>query len=1277
MEKLDLSDTAGVVSWHNRFELYCKTNKDIKAHNKIAFYLTNIGKEAYDLLVDLAFPKDVELLGVSELRDLLVNHIQPPNFEATERDKFNNLMRKPTETFRQFIVNVKHQAAKCNFAANLETMMRDRLIAGCNDTRVKRKLLAEKALTYNEARIILEEHDNISRALHDDSFPEVMYTRQTHNASVRTSHASQQQQQHRLVSRVPPRSQRQQQSSTAHSKQPKFGSCLSCGGEHLRQTCKFRNSKCYKCHKLGHISKVCRSISTKFVISSKDESLSDIEACDIINTFHVTSHSHLIHHMTFENGNTFPFIIDTGSPINFMPLSKFEELQLGRKEDLQRTNTTIRGVSGQHLPVIGKTDIPTDGTSVTFFVTKSGPCILGLDGLRQLNVEIALHADAVSALPPDIAELIHQGSRTEGGMKVEPIRLETTIDPIFCKSRPIAFGIREAVKKQLDEMVSEGIISPVEASAWATPIVTPLKSNGKPRVCGDYRVTINKGIKQAASTTCDVEDMFSDLSGSVYFSKCDLTHAFLQIPLSDDSKPLTTITTPWGLFQFNFLPFGVSVSPAVFQRTIDRILAGLRGVRAYQDDILVFGKTQAEHNDNLRKLLQRLVHFNVTINASKSIFLAKKIPYLGYCIDGRGITVDKERIKPILQSPKPKTRSELRSFLGFAQYFSKFIPHFSTIADSLYELSNADNFEWLPIHDSSFCFLLKALTDDSVLGSFKPGADSTLTVDASEVGLGAVLEQFGKPILYIARRLSKSERGYSQTQKEALAIHWAVKRLHKYLFGTQFLIITDHESLKHIFSPAASVNRSTSSMLQRWAVTLSGYNYKIEHRSGSKIPHADFLSRYSFQNEPPKEATSHFVSPMPISRNDLINETRHAYGSILSALQRGWSASAKKRFPDIYARREDLSVSADNVISMDSRMLIPPPCRLAILQHLHSSHLGRDKMISLSRLSCWWPSINKDIADFARKCQSCHSSKPLSHTHTTPWPVAYLPLQRIHADFCGPFLQSYYALVIEDSYSRFPEVFFTTKATASFTKEALRKFFAREGIAQTLVTDNGTPFSATELNDWLRRIGCNHIYTAPRHPQSNGLAERFVRTLKTAVHASSANTFGELTAFVDNFLLQYRNACHSSTNKSPAQLFKGRNLRSSQALDTTEILFYRGNDNRPSHGVVIQTLGRRMLNIMDSSDGTIHKRHIDQVHISSPRPITPAPSLQPFVSPSSPQPNATPTAMPPATSPSVLQPNASISPVSPISEFSDPPLRRSNRVRRAPERYGEELLQQS
>ena len=164
-------------------------------------------------------------------------------------------------------------------------------------------------------------------------------------------------------------------------------------------------------------------------------------------------------------------------------------------------------------------------------------------------------------------------------------------------------------------------------------------------------------------------------------------------------------------------------------------------------------------------------------------------------------------------------------------------------------------------------------------------------------------------------------------------------------------------------------------------------------------------------------------------------------------------------------------------------------------------------------------------------------------------------MQRVYADFCGPFLGKFYALVVEDAYSKFPEVFLTPKADADFTKRALRKYFSREGVPQALVTDNGTHFTGECLQTWLASIGCRSVFTAPRHPRSNGLGERFVRTLKTAIVAAEPTSHEDLEQAVDNFLLQYRNASHPTTGMSPAILFKSRSLRTTVDLDTTDILF--------------------------------------------------------------------------------------------------------------------------
>ena len=195
------------------------------------------------------------------------------------------------------------------------------------------------------------------------------------------------------------------------------------------------------------------------------------------------------------------------------------------------------------------------------------------------------------------------------------------------------------------------------------------------------------------------------------------------------------------------------------------------------------------------------------------------------------------------------------------------------------------------------------------------------------------------------------------------------------------------------------------------------------------------------------------LAPLPINRNIIIRDTRDFYGPVLAGMKKGRSSSAKKKFPDLYRQREELSISVDDLICLLDRILIPPTCRQSVLDYLHSSHFGWDKMRSAARMTVWWPELNADIENFIKECQTC-STKPKSHSERRPWPLNYAPMHRLHLDFCGPFLQRYYAIVAIDSYGKFPEVAFTTDTTTSFVIKFLHKFFFRGGIPQVVITDN-------------------------------------------------------------------------------------------------------------------------------------------------------------------------------------------------------------------------------
>jgi len=326
----------------------------------------------------------------------------------------------------------------------------------------------------------------------------------------------------------------------------------------------------------------------------------------------------------------------------------------------------------------------------------------------------------------------------------------------------------------------------------------------------------------------------------------DLSNAFLQIPLDEPSSEMTTINTMWGLYRYKYLPFGLNVSPGLFQTAINEVISGVPGVRAYQDDIIVVGVTREEHDANLLQLLRTLQDHNVRINSKKPIFAVTQLRYLGYVLNGQGISADLDRIRAVKKAPRPSNVEQLRTFLGFAQYYAKFVPGFSHQAQPLYDLLTTDNFDWTTQHDTVYDQLLAALISSKVLKSYRSGVPSELIVDASEHAIGGVLEQDRHPIIYISRKLSRSEKNYSQIQKEALAIHWAVLRLHKYLYGSKFRIVTDHKPLQYLLHPSSSLNKPTSAMIQRWALHLSAYTYDIIHRPGTDIAQADYLSRDAF-----------------------------------------------------------------------------------------------------------------------------------------------------------------------------------------------------------------------------------------------------------------------------------------------------------------------------------------------------------------------------------------------------------------------------------------------
>ncbi|XP_071818156.1 uncharacterized protein [Apostichopus japonicus] len=374
--------------------------------------------------------------------------------------------------------------------------------------------------------------------------------------------------------------------------------------------------------------------------------------------------------------------------------------------------------------------------------------------------------------------------------------------PITQKAYRLPQAKRAEIKSQLEQMLEAGIIKP-SSSPWASPIVSVPKKDGSIRICTDYR-KLNQVTKFDAYPIPRVDDIIDDVSGSPFISTLDLTKGYYQVPLSHTAREKSAFITPFGLFEYLVMPFGMRNAPATFQRLVDNVLQGCEEfAMAYIDDIVIFSKTWKEHLCHLEAVFNRLEKSGLAVKPDKCRIGEPTVPYLGYVIGSGEVRPEECKVEAIINWPTPLTKTDVRSFLGLTGYYRKLIPDFSQIASPLTDLTKKSKptvIEWTEGCEQAFLSLKKLITCKPVLKSPDFEKDFILQCDASERGIGSVLSQIGEdgsehPIIYISRKLSRSEEVYSTIEKECLAIVWAVQKLYVYLFGRNFLIQTDHKPL--------------------------------------------------------------------------------------------------------------------------------------------------------------------------------------------------------------------------------------------------------------------------------------------------------------------------------------------------------------------------------------------------------------------------------------------------------------------------------------------------
>jgi hypothetical protein len=384
------------------------------------------------------------------------------------------------------------------------------------------------------------------------------------------------------------------------------------------------------------------------------------------------------------------------------------------------------------------------------------------------------------------------------------------------------------IKEMTDEMLQNGIIQP-SMSPWASPIVLVKKKDGKQRFCIDFR-RLNKITVRDVYPIPRIEDCLTALGGNHWFSTFDMHAGFWQIEMLEQDKQKTAFIVDGGLYEFNVMPFGLTNATATFQRYMDMVLAGLKwtSLLVYLDDVCVFATTLKQHLERLEEAFSRFRLYNLKLNASKCHVLKKEFTYLGHIVTGEGIKADKKKINAVLAMPTPKNIKQLRSFLGLCNYYRKFIKNYTLHCAPLYELLSKE-FSWTEEATEVFERLKLLLTTTPMLHYPDFKKVFKVSTDASDEGIGGVLSQTNdegeeKVIQYISRTLQPAEQKWSVREKEALAIIFACETFRPYLYGSKFIIYTDHQSLQWL------MKATTPARLVRWALRLAEYDFEIKYK---------------------------------------------------------------------------------------------------------------------------------------------------------------------------------------------------------------------------------------------------------------------------------------------------------------------------------------------------------------------------------------------------------------------------------------------------------------